>query len=267
MKQMVLAMVFVLLAGAAAQAQSVPPLVNYQGMLTDASGKAQTGTKKLEFNLYDAATGGSKVWGPQVFDSVPLVNGMFNVILGPTDNTEQKRPLTEAFTAKDRYFGLKVNDGTELTPRQQILSTPYAIKAEKTGKILQVVHSQTNEFISSDQAIPWDDTIPQQTEGVEVLTVTITPTDASNLLLIEAAVHATEKDNTADRLILALFGNSDSDAIATAVGDTNVVRDSLQTIPFTHIMTAGTTSQITFKLRAGLQAVPITINAPSLAVF
>jgi hypothetical protein len=32
MKQIVLAMVFVLLAGAmAAQAQSVPPLVNYQG--------------------------------------------------------------------------------------------------------------------------------------------------------------------------------------------------------------------------------------------
>ncbi len=41
MKQIVLAMVFVLLAGAMAQAQSVPPLVNYQGMLTDAAGKPQ----------------------------------------------------------------------------------------------------------------------------------------------------------------------------------------------------------------------------------
>jgi len=41
MKQIVWAMVFVLLAGAMAQAQSVPPLVNYQGMLTDAAGKPQ----------------------------------------------------------------------------------------------------------------------------------------------------------------------------------------------------------------------------------
>jgi len=63
MKQIVLAMVFVMLIGAMAQAQetSVPPLVNYQGTLTDADGKPLTGNKKLEFNLYDAATGGNKV--------------------------------------------------------------------------------------------------------------------------------------------------------------------------------------------------------------
>ena len=62
MKQIVLAMVFVMLAGVMAQAQgaSVPPLVNYQGMLTDASGKPLTGMKKLEFNLYDTAIGGSE---------------------------------------------------------------------------------------------------------------------------------------------------------------------------------------------------------------
>ncbi|OQX23631.1 MAG: hypothetical protein BWK80_24950 [Desulfobacteraceae bacterium IS3] len=127
MKQMVWAMVFVLLTGTMAQAQSVPPLVNYQGMLTDASGKPQTGTKKLEFNLYDAATGGSKVWGPQVFDSVPLVNGMFNVILGTTD--AGGKSIADAFSAKDRYLGMKVDSGTELVPRQQILSTPFAIRA------------------------------------------------------------------------------------------------------------------------------------------
>jgi hypothetical protein len=128
MKKIVLAMVFVLLAGATAQAQSVPPLVNYQGMLTDAAGKPQTGTKKLEFNLYDAATGGNKVWGPQVFNSVPLVNGMFNVILGTTD--AGGKSIADAFGAKDRYLGMKVDDGTELVPRQQILSTPFAINAK-----------------------------------------------------------------------------------------------------------------------------------------
>jgi hypothetical protein len=128
MKKIVLAMVFVLLAGAmAAQAQSVPPLVNYQGLLTDAAGKPQTGTKKLEFNLYDAATGGNKVWGPQVFETVPLVNGMFNVILGTTD--AGGKSIADAFSAKDRYLGMKVDSGTELVPRQQILSTPFAIRA------------------------------------------------------------------------------------------------------------------------------------------
>ncbi len=128
MKQIVLAMVFVMLAGAMAQATSVPPLVNYQGMLADADGKPLTGTKKIEFSLYDAAMGGNKVWGPQVFDSVPLVNGMFNVILSVAE--DGKSSIAEAFGAKDRYLGIKVGDEAELAPRQQILSAPFAINAE-----------------------------------------------------------------------------------------------------------------------------------------
>lgn len=113
---------------AQANATTVPPLVNYQGMLTDADGNPMSGTKQLEFNLYDAASGGNKIWGPQVFNSVPLVGGKFNVILGTTDNSG--RSISEAFTEKERYLGIKVNNGSELAPRQQILSAPFALQAE-----------------------------------------------------------------------------------------------------------------------------------------
>jgi hypothetical protein len=146
MKRIVLALVFVMLAGATAQAQSVPPLVNYQGLLTDAAGKPQTGTKNLEFNLYDAATGGNKVWGPQVFKSVPLVSGMFNVILGTTDSAG--RSIADAFGAKDRYLGMKVDDGTELVPRQQILSTPFAIQSEHSA---EATHAQKADIAETVQ--------------------------------------------------------------------------------------------------------------------
>jgi len=298
MKQIVLAMVFVMLAGAMTQATSVPPLVNYQGMLADADGKPLTGSKKIEFSLYDAAMGGNKVWGPQVFDSVPLVNGMFNVILGTTDTAGKS--IAEAFGTKDRYLGIKVDDGAELAPRQQILSAPFAIaagtvqgpnlyvdpesgnvgigttspgeklevvgkiKASNLGKMLQVVHSQSNEFISSDQAIPWDDTIPQQTEGIEVLTVTITPDNASSKLLIEACVHAVEQSNTSDHVIVALFKDSGFDAIATAAelqyGSFDYAGGLTVTINLRHILTAGSSNPIEFKLRAGINNGTININ-------
>jgi len=111
---------------------SVPPLINYQGMLTDADGKPMIGTKNLEFNIYDSATGGTKIWGPQIFNTVPLINGKFNVILGTTDNDGNS--IIEAFGAKDRYLGIKVDNGAELAPRQQILSAPYAIKAEHAAQ-------------------------------------------------------------------------------------------------------------------------------------
>ncbi|MCP4110436.1 MAG: hypothetical protein GY749_33770 [Desulfobacteraceae bacterium] len=108
---------------------SVPPLVNYQGKLTDADGKALTGTAdQLSFEIYDAPEGGTKIWGPQVFTNVPLINGYFNVILGTTDTAGNS--IADAFDSNSRYLGIIYN-GNEILPRQQILSTPYAIQAQQ----------------------------------------------------------------------------------------------------------------------------------------
>ena len=129
-KVFVLAVVVLAMAVSAVYAQqdtSVPPLINYQGRLTDAEGKGLAGTRKIEFNIYDAATGGTKIWGPQVFNSVPLINGMFNVIIGSTDT--EGRLITDAFSAKERYIGVTV-EGKAILPRQQVLSAPFAVKAE-----------------------------------------------------------------------------------------------------------------------------------------
>ncbi|MFH2124144.1 MAG: phage tail protein [Pseudomonadota bacterium] len=116
-------------------AASIPPLINYQGTLTDAAGQPiANGTKKLTFNIYDAASGGNLIWGPQVFDPVPVINGMFNIILGTT--VSGGRSIVDAFGAEARFLGITVDTvgqtaGTEITPRQQILSAPYAVQAEK----------------------------------------------------------------------------------------------------------------------------------------
>ncbi|MFH2124143.1 MAG: phage tail protein [Pseudomonadota bacterium] len=118
-------------------AASIPPLINYQGMLTDAQGAPiANGTQKLTFNIYDAANGGNLIWGPQVFDPVPVINGMFNIILGTTDSGG--RSIVDAFGAEARFLGITVDTvgqtaGTAITPRQQILSTPYAMQAGKAN--------------------------------------------------------------------------------------------------------------------------------------
>jgi microcystin-dependent protein len=110
---------------------TVPPLVNYQGTLTDENGVAiADGMKRLEFNLYDAPLAGNLVWGPQVFDSVLAVNGRFNVILGPTD--QGNRSIISGFSAKNRFLAIRVSNGqdsVEISPRQQILSAPFSLSA------------------------------------------------------------------------------------------------------------------------------------------
>lgn len=72
--------------------QNVPALVNYQGRLANPDGSPlPTADYTLTFNIYDAATNGALVCGPQVFDGfaaqghgprIPVVQGYFNVMLG-----------------------------------------------------------------------------------------------------------------------------------------------------------------------------------------
>jgi len=108
-------------------ADSVPSLINYQGMLTDSDGKSIEGAKKLEFNIFDSESGGTNIWGPQIFSHVPVIKGMFNVILGTTD--VNGRPIRNAFNSEHRYLAIKVGDNMNIMPRQRVLSTPYSLIA------------------------------------------------------------------------------------------------------------------------------------------
>ena len=137
------------------QLPSVPPLLNYQGLLTDSAGNpVPSGTKKIEFNVYTNAVGGTAVWGPQVFPAAAVVNGSFNVILGPTDGTA--RSLADAFIrAAECYIGIRLDDGPEVTPRQRMLSTPFALVAQTA--VTAVQHTPPGSviaFAGSDTNVP-----------------------------------------------------------------------------------------------------------------
>ncbi len=120
-----------------ASAQPVPMMINYQGRLAIAEGSPfPTADYALTVQLFDAPVGGTLVWGPQTFDGglgaghgakVPVVQGHFNVVLGPVDTAG--RSLTSAFTASNRFVEITVSNRLPILPRQQILSTPYAIQA------------------------------------------------------------------------------------------------------------------------------------------
>ena len=142
MNQLFYTILFILFISISAYAgiPSVPQLINYQGYITNAEGKGITGTHKIEFRLYDSITKGNILWGPQTFNSVSIVQGQFFVILGPLD--KEKRSIVDALDNDECFLGMKVGetnsnlkDIVEITPRQKILSVPYAIKAETSQTI------------------------------------------------------------------------------------------------------------------------------------
>lgn len=135
------------------------------------------------------------------------------------------------------------------------LATQQSIKAYVDTEVAAIVHTVVQQVYAEDgtyastaTAIPNDDTIPQITEGAEAVTVTITPTDASYKLLIEAG--GPMSSSSGQGVFVALFQDATANALK-ATGMTPSSNAYISEAYIQHRMTAGTTSATTFRLRFG----------------
>jgi len=110
-----------LLAAAGASA-AVPGTLTEQGRLLDSSGNPATGSVSITFAIYDAASNGTSLWTET--QNVTLDSGYFSVRLGETTAIP-----TSVFDGSTRYLGVKVGTDAEMTPRQTLVSVPYALMA------------------------------------------------------------------------------------------------------------------------------------------
>lgn len=130
--------------------------------------------------------------------------------------------------------------------------------ADRRKLVQRVIATNTTKFGITTQ-IPLDNTIPQNTEGDEIITRSITPTNASNRLLIRFACSGLVT-GLGTGCVVALFKDSDANAIESQYFSINPVMGGL-----VHERAAGGTSAITFKIRGGPAAASATlrINADS----
>ena len=136
----------------------------------------------------------------------------------------------------------------------RMASTAYA---DRVG-VQQVVPSYSGSVATGTTLIPFDDTVPQNTEGDQYLAASITPRSATSQLLIEIRLCASP--SVTSGIIVALFKDSDASALAvsydfvsTAFGRTTLV--------LTFWQVSGSTAARTYKVRAGLDAAgTLTVN-------
>lgn len=104
----------------------VPRLINYQGVVTDASGVVIDGTHTLTFGIYPEPENivAGALW-TEVHSGVLVEDGLFNVILGSVTEL----PENIFSYGNDRWIGVKVDGDAEMRPRQRITSVPWAYKA------------------------------------------------------------------------------------------------------------------------------------------
>jgi hypothetical protein len=144
--------------------------INYQGRLADSGGTPLDGTYGMSFSLWDAATGGSLVWGPENHPAVPVSEGLFSVGLG--SQTSGGIPTTT--WNGDRYLEITVG-GETLSPRELIRSVPIAGMA-LTVPDGAVTRAKAPEFIASTASnteIQYGQVIAQATGTTGVLTVDV----------------------------------------------------------------------------------------------
>lgn len=152
-----------------------------------------------------------------------------------------------------------VNGGALGTPASGNLGncTGYPSNAGSTVQVVEATPVAT--VVTVNASIPLDNTIPQNTEGVEVITASITPTSATNRLRIE--FEASGGTSGALYGVAALFQDSTAGAIsASCTSYVGLNLDGGIFLSLVYEMAAGTTSATTFKIRAGASSNVIYIN-------
>jgi hypothetical protein len=209
-------------------------------------------------NFFDI-TGTTTITSITAKSAGTVVYLQFDGILTVTDGSNLK--LGSNFvTAAESTLAL-VSDGTnwyELSRSPAVTFTPSASNA-LTGSVIQVVNTQTGAVATGTTVIPYDDTIPQNTEGDEYMTRAITPSATTNKLKITVVFNGISSAGVSD-YIVALFQDTTAGALA-AVRVTGAGANSMTNGTFVHYMDAGTTSSTTFKVRAGtISAGTLTFN-------
>jgi hypothetical protein len=131
--------------------QAAPPLLPFQGRLTDAQGNAVAdGARVVQFKIYDAPVGGSAVWNGEV-QRLTVNAGLVSTLLGTKAN------LSNVDFDRELYLELTVdaNNDSQITaadppllPRQSIL--PAIFSKEAADSRLLAGHDWSPLFGAND---------------------------------------------------------------------------------------------------------------------
>jgi hypothetical protein len=131
---------------------TTPKIIYYQGKISKTSDGTNiaNGSYSMQFKIYSASSSGSLLWtetwdGTSGTAQVTFVNGLFSVALGTYTSLS-----TVDFSTGSLYLTANFNPGAgydgEMSPRQQLTSTPFAISANGVsgdGTINTTVSSAT----------------------------------------------------------------------------------------------------------------------------
>jgi hypothetical protein len=101
---------------------AVPPIMSYQGYLTDNGGTPLTGSYTLAFKLYADSLITTPLW-TESYAGVPVSGGVFHVALGSVS------PLDATILSGAKLYLVTSVNGVDVLPRRPIVTVAYAFRA------------------------------------------------------------------------------------------------------------------------------------------
>ena len=150
----------------------VPHTLNYQGYLTYPRSGLPVGAPasaplSITFSLYASPVGGSPLYSET--HAVAVANGSFSVVLGTSV------PINLPFNTQ-YYLGIKVGDDAEMSPRQALAASPYAMTADVANTAFSGTPGPTG---ATGPAGPMG---PQGTQGIQGVQGPIGPVGATGAI-------------------------------------------------------------------------------------
>jgi hypothetical protein len=146
---------------------------------------------------------------------------------------------------------------------QAIAALPATVAVGGVVKVVEATPYTT--YSSTAVLIPYDNSIPTDTEGAQWASVTITPASATNTLRITATYDVVSAQTAYEIITAAIFQSGTTTALAVSLVKNESAADSLALrLTVEHVMVAGTASAVTFTTRAGGALGTIYINGNSV---
>ncbi len=142
----------------------IPRTINYQGYLTTPTGAPVSNPAlQMVFNIYNVASSGSALHTET--QTVVVNNGIFNVLLGSAAT------LTLPFDVQ-YYLGVTPGADPEMSPRQPLAASPYAIRAATAATATTAISANSATTATTADALSPAATVP----GSQIANASITAT-------------------------------------------------------------------------------------------
>lgn len=219
----------------------------------------------------EVVSGGGGLWYVQAFTTAVALTmpSEFSVAGSPVNNSGTLA-VTKATQAINKVFASPASGTADVPTFRTLTAADVGGASSDATKmlvgdmswasrgIIGTAAASTGSVITCSTIIPLDDTIPQITEGTEVLTVSYTPKFSTSNLLVEAELFI--YSSTGQEKIAALFRDSTANAIGANITQVSLTNQA-SFLGVSAVVVSSSTAATTFKLRVGGSSDTVYVNA------